>query len=137
MNGEDSGSASRARCPIVGSKFYPLATEILQFLPVGASLFALAEPDNKFDPNAIQVWIETKNIPQVTLDRLPGRGVPTKNTFDQSCWQLGHIAKDFARALKARGFPNDPMTSIPGTYTVGKDGGNRILLPETYEKEVL
>lgn len=131
MSGESS--EAHARCPIVGSKFYPQAANILLFLPVNTELFALAEPTNPHDRNAIQVWIETRNIPQAALSRIPNSGA----LASQSTWQLGHIARDFARALKLRGFPDDTMKSVPGTYTVGKDGGNRILLPETYEKEVL
>lgn len=123
------------RAPIVGSKFYPPASDILQFLPLGVELFAIAEPDNPHDPNAIQVWIETKNIPQSTLDKLskPGFGreqIP--NLFNQSAWQLGHVAREFAAELKRLGFPNDDMKSISGAFTIGSDNGNRILLPSAY-----
>jgi hypothetical protein len=118
---------SPIRCPIVGSKFYPPAMEILLLLPVGTALRAVAEPTNLHDPNAIQVWIDHDAIPE------RARGLIARNIrrpLDQRAYQLGHIAANFAAALKKVGFPNDG--NIAGTLTIGRDDGNRILLPETY-----
>lgn len=117
-------TASAVRCPIVGARFYPPATDILLYLPVGTPLRAVAEPTNKFDPNAIQVWIETHSIPQKTLDRIPNSG----QLAEQSAWQLGHIAREFAAKLVARGF-SDSVDGVDGVYVIGNDGGNRILIP--------
>jgi hypothetical protein len=114
------------RCPIVGMKYYPGALAIVTNLPVGTPLFALAEPTNPHDPNAIQVWIETRHIPQVTLDRVPNSG----RLASASAWQLGHIAREFAAKLKMIGFPED--CEIAGTLQIGNDGGSRITLTKTW-----
>lgn len=123
------------RCPIVGSKFYPPAIEILLFLPIKTPLLAIAEPTNPYDPNAIQVWIETKDIPQSTLNKIKN----SSNLLSQSAWQLGHIAADFARILRTEhNFPSGK--DIPGTFDIGTANGNRILLTQatwTEKKEPL
>lgn len=110
------------RCPIVGSKFYPPAMEILLVLPVGTPLRALAEPTNPHDANAVQVWIDTTSIPQKARERLI-KTVPSLNSSRDS-YQLGHIAASFAAMLNQKGFPDE----VTGTFAIGSKGGNRILL---------
>jgi HIRAN domain-containing protein len=123
----DTNDTNLVRCPIVGSKFYPPAMEILLLLPVGTALRAVAEPTNPHDPNAIQVWIDHDSIPE------RARGLIARNIhrpLNQPAYQLGHIAATFAASLKKLGFPDDG--NFTGILAIGRDGGNRIVLPSSF-----
>ena len=47
---------------IVGMKFRPGMVEFVASLPIGEPLQLRREPDNKFDPNAVQVWARAAHV---------------------------------------------------------------------------
>lgn len=55
---------------LVGAHFRPPAKLILECLPAGASLQLVAEPDNPYDPQAVQVFTNLGNVPASQHSRL-------------------------------------------------------------------
>lgn len=55
---------------LVGAHFRPPAKLILECLPSGAPLQLIAEPDNPYDPQAVQVHIKLMEIPESQYPRL-------------------------------------------------------------------
>lgn len=49
-------------CPIVGLRFYPPATLLIELIPIGFSLVLKPEPSNPYDPNAVQVWLDPAEL---------------------------------------------------------------------------
>jgi hypothetical protein len=66
-------STEKRQVSIVGSSFYPGASNWIARLSPGQPLRAMREPNNQFDKNAISIWI-----------------------FQQ---QLGHLPRGFAAEL--------------------------------------
>jgi hypothetical protein len=92
--------------PIVGSRFHPPADDILEVIAIGTLLILRADPHNRFDENAIGIWI-------AKIDS------PIKTTLRQPEYHLGFIPKDLAKVLRERGFPTD--TDIPGEFYLKSD----------------
>lgn len=55
---------------LVGAHFRPPAKLILECLPSGAPLSLIAEPDNPYDSNAIQVHVKLSSVPESQFPRL-------------------------------------------------------------------
>lgn len=88
--------------PLVGQRFRPPAVALCQILPSGAKLSLRREPDNPYDPNAIQVWLDPAEIPSEALGELQllaqGYGWTVPEIQAQH-HQLGYIAREFATVL--------------------------------------
>lgn len=90
--------------PLVGSYFRPPAAQILKILPLGTPLILTPEPDNPYDPNAIQVLVSLSHTwPISEIGRLQsaleGTGYDACELIRQETepeggpLQLGYIAK--------------------------------------------
>ena len=92
---------------IVGAHFRPPAKAILAGITQGTKLFLRAEPTNPFDPNAIQVLLNPKNLnpddEQNLNSELSGFGKDYSDLFTQSDWHLGYIRKEIAKVLRESG----------------------------------
>ena len=75
----------------------------------------MAEPTNAYDANAIQVYLESHNIPaeaHESLEEAIARfGLDLDTILSQDQWHLGYVPKEFAAQLRAAGtiVPNIPM----------------------------
>ena len=80
--------------PLVGAHFRPPAKAIIQSLPSGCPLILRREPDNPYDPHAIQVWVATPNIPADghTSSFLAGFGWTLDQLLAEPEWHLGFLA---------------------------------------------
>lgn len=90
---------------IVGARFRPPAQAILNSITPETSLYLRAEPSNEYDPNAIQVFIKTQDIPEFCHERLvqelEGTGKYLEDIQAQAEWHLGYIPKEIAALLRA------------------------------------
>jgi hypothetical protein len=86
--------------PIVGAHFRPPAKAILSILPIGAPLWAIPEPANPYDPNAIAIFVKTEDIPeglaQAFNDAAAGYGHDWSTLQEQPAWHLGYIPAKIA-----------------------------------------
>lgn len=120
--------------PIVGAYHRPPARILIASLPIGTPLFLLAEPDNQYDPNAIQVFLESQNIPAAShaeLEReLPNAGFSLDTVIAQDQWHLGYIPKEFAAQLRATDtvVPNVP---VDVTFSTAPNGAPRVRFTES------
>ena len=119
--------------PIVGSFYRPPAKILIDALPIGTPLFIMAEPDNQYDPNAVAVWLETRNIPETSYaaleEALPAFGFDLDTVLSQDQWHLGYIPKDFAAQLRASEtvMPNTP---VDVEFATAANGSPRVRFPE-------
>lgn len=84
--------------PIVGQFHRPPAKTILEYLPSGAELLLIPEPENEYDSNAIKVLIADDailNSPAVeTMSaNLPLQGFTLEQVLSECPIQLGYVAK--------------------------------------------
>jgi len=56
--------------PIVANATIHPPKQSLAVLPIGTRLELIPEPDNQYDPNAIMVWIDGKEIPESSHNEL-------------------------------------------------------------------
>jgi hypothetical protein len=86
---------SKHTLPLVGAHFRPPAKAILQILPGGAPLILRCEPTNPYDPNAVQVLVESKSIPEDTHEDLgmhaQGYGFDLEAILAAEEWHLGYV----------------------------------------------
>jgi len=90
--------------PLVGAHYRPPAKSILANLRGGSKLLLEAEPTNEYDPNAVKVLVETKEIPEERhqdLDLMAGGfGISLQEILAEPKWHLGYIARDHAERLQ-------------------------------------
>lgn len=115
--------------PIVGSFYRPPAKALIQSLPVGTPLTVRAEPDNPVDPNAIAVWLKSKDLTEAALAELDmllsGFGYTIQQILDSKEWQLGYLPKEIAEVLRG----NDSVKAgedIQGTFRCAASGAPRV-----------
>lgn len=97
--------------PIVGAYHRPPAKTILQFLPGGAQITLVKEPENPYDPSAIKVFVDPTQVPESQLSELtnalPLQGYTIEQIMSGGPIQLGYIAasggKPLAKAKEANG----------------------------------
>lgn len=97
--------------PMVGMKFRPPALGILSSLPLDFPLFALREPGNPHDPNAIAAYVSTEDLLSILSEdqlealsnNIEGFSFAVQNEdfennlTDAENWQIGYFpAKGFA-----------------------------------------
>lgn len=91
--------------PIVGMFYRPPAKALMDVLRNGTPLTLIAEPDNDFDPNAIAVWLYSRDIPEGAahaqlLETLPPFGFTLDKVLAEEAWQLGYVKKEMAKELR-------------------------------------
>lgn len=111
-----------ATWPIVGMYFRPPAQAIIDVLPSGCALILEPEPTNEFDPNALRILVETKNIPEEKHEMLNERalsfGFAIEDILAEKRWHLGYLPKTIAARI-CGGIPG----AVPGTLSFnGSDG---------------
>ena len=107
-------------CAIVGARFRPPAAGLLGVLGAGSALLVRREPDNQYDPNALQVLVE-----HATLDELPNQ-------------QLQPAVEGFGFTTNADGRVCDPQTQaeLPGPIHLGYiPRGEAELLAPSFDSE--
>jgi hypothetical protein len=123
-----SGS-ERTTFPIVGMKFRPPAQVLINALAVGTPLTAIAEPENAYDPNAIAIWLYTKDIPEASQEALKetalSAGWTHTRIMAEEVFHLGYIPKEMAAELKASGAirDNEPQAA---EFLVSAQGQARV-----------
>lgn len=126
MSGTD-----RTTFPIVGMRHRPPAQAIVNALAVGTPLTCMAEPDNAYDPNAIQVLVSTAGIPPASQEALkqtlPNSGWTMERFLENSSYHLGYIPKEMAAELKASGAIRDNEAQA-GEFLVSAQGQARVKL---------
>ena len=119
----------RSTFPIVGMKFRPPAQVLINSLAIGVSLTVMAEPENTYDPNAIAVWLYTKDIPEASQEALketgPTAGWPFARLMAKEVFHLGYIPREMAAELKASDAirNNEPQAA---TFAVSAWGQARV-----------
>lgn len=90
--------------PLVGAHYRPPAKSILANLRGETPLLLEAEPENKFDANAVKVLVETKEIPEDQHENLDmmaaGYGISIQEILAEPKWHLGYVARDHAERLQ-------------------------------------
>lgn len=91
--------------PIVGGYYRPPASALLKFLPQDTPLILRPEPTNAYDPNAIMVLVEGKEIPvDYDLDSaLAGYGTNIAEVRATPEIHLGYIPRGFAATMTLAG----------------------------------
>jgi hypothetical protein len=119
--------------PIVGAFYRPPAQALLAVLPIGTPLTLIAEPDNPYDPNAIAVWLKSKDIPISAHSSLENTLPPFGFDLDQICaqenWHVGYIPKEMAAALRANGIV-EPENEVEVSFAVAANGSPRVAFVE-------
>lgn len=104
---------------IVGAHFRPPAKAILQILPSGCPLLVIPEPTNEYDPNALQVVVETKSLPDGIDSDLTslaaGFGFDAAMIRERDQWHLGYVPRKDAENIRLGG-------ETPATLTFSSDG---------------
>lgn len=115
--------------PIVGAKFRPPALALLETLGIGTPLVARREPQNEFDPNAIQVLVDTNDFEpsDVLAQRLEAFGKSIEEVFAQASWHLGYIPRNDALSLAPR-MDSAGVATLHGTLQCNAQGQPRIKL---------
>ena len=89
---------------IVGSFYRPPAKALIAGISPGTKLMLKAEPNNQFDPNAIQVLLFTKDIlhsdHEALNKELETSGKDIQDIMGADEWHLGFIRKELAKPLR-------------------------------------
>jgi hypothetical protein len=123
---------------IVGSHFGPQnfgspSKALIDGIELNQPLYLRAQPENQFDPNAIQVILKTKDIPESSYEtlnsELSGFGKEISDILSQDSWHIGYIRKEIAKILRESNIvPID--AEIQGEFTINFSGKPMISLSE-------
>lgn len=92
---------------LVGAHFRPPAKAIISSLPAGCQLRLEAEPENPYDPKAIQVWVRGELCEREALEiGLAGTGFDVDDVLVGD-WQLGFLPDSDGKACKASALPGN------------------------------
>lgn len=93
--------------PIVGARFRPPALALIQGLPPETNLYLRAEPQNPYDENAIQVFLKSEDLQNLTEEEtenlnqeLASSGKDLEEILSEEEWHLGYVPKDLAQNLR-------------------------------------
>ena len=96
--------------PIVGMHFRPPAKAIIAVLPMECPLVLVPEPSNPYDPNAIAVFVETKELHNFSeaaranlIGLAAGMGHDWESLTSPEAWHLGYIPKVNAADIRLDG----------------------------------
>src|SRR5271156_4076216 len=99
--------------PIVGAKFRPPAAGLLSVLGSGSALLVRREPDNPYDPNALQVLVRCEELEKLPCEQLQaaveGFGFSSAEVLGEEAipgeeqavseWHLGYVPRSEALQL--------------------------------------
>ena len=114
--------------PIVGAKFHPPATIILDFMAVNTRLILRPDPSNRYDSNAIEVRAEGEFLlPSSNFDAaLARKGFNIADIINaETSWMLGFVPKDVAKFFMEKGFGTSEK---PARFVVMPTGAPAIQL---------
>lgn len=121
-----------ATWPIVGMYFRPPAQAIIDVLPSGCALILEPEPTNEYDPNALRILVETKNIPEGKHEMLDERalsfGFALEDILAEKRWHLGYLPKTIAAKI-CGSIPG----AVPGTLSFNGSDGKPLFTLRTSE----
>lgn len=114
----------KVTAPLVGAAFRPPAKAILNVLPTGCPLYLEREPENAYDPHAIKVLVEPKDIPTSQHEHLAGAaigyGTSLEEILSAKLIHLGYVdskktgsAKRWSEAFEAWEQSGDPGLEWP------------------------
>ncbi len=108
---------------IVGARFRPPAAGLLSVLGAGAPLMVRREPQNPYDPNALQVLVETSTLAKLPISQLQaaceGFGFGAEEICGRDAppeWHLGYVPRGEALELAAA-FDASGASEVPGEFT--------------------
>jgi len=107
--------------PIVGMRFRPPATEVVNALWVNCRLQLMAEPMNPYDSNAIAVWVDLDSAYSNEQSHKKLSKIRNSNFVGQKFFQLGYLPKEVAAHLRRRGFPTGHEVDAKFYYTFGSN----------------
>ena len=119
--------------PIVGSKFRPPAQALINGLPQGTKIYLRAEPQNRYDENAIQVILKTvdlENLEEEEVENLNQELASSGKNLDEDIipfeeFHLGYVPKHLALNLRLnRNVVLDKL--YPGEFKVSFRGAPQI-----------
>ena len=81
------------QCALVGMHFRPPARQVLERLRLGTRLELRREPDNAYDPWAVEVWVSPAEIEldEGFEEALAGAGCDLEELLAQEAIQLGFL----------------------------------------------
>lgn len=92
---------------LVGAYHRPPAKQVLATLPVGTTLLLVAEPENPYDPKAVKVLVDLKEVFPLTrfeelVQALEGTGTEAHELMAAGAGplQLGYVADSDGKALQ-------------------------------------
>jgi hypothetical protein len=111
--------------PIVGARFRPPAAGLLSVLPAAARLLVRREPDNQYDPNALQVLVTRETLAQLPEQQLQaaceGFGFGASEVLAAAEWHLGYVPRGEAEKFAPR-FDSEGLREAPGSLTFDLQG---------------
>lgn len=91
---------------LVGMHFRPPAKQLISVMPAGARLQLVPEPDNPYDPKAVQVWGSVREIPPGQYDvlesALVGTGHDIREVREQNDFHLGYLADSDGKVTRGK-----------------------------------
>lgn len=109
---------------IRGMGFHPPAKALIKRLPTGTQLELVREPENPYDPNAIQVWVAPAVLPEDQRAEfemeLAGWGKTLEEFLEAPQWMLGFVAKETAANIA--GLMDREGASASATFSVSGAG---------------
>jgi len=110
---------------IVGMRFRPPATGLVNGISTGQTLYLRAEPQNPYDSNAIQVILKSEEINPESYknlnSELAGFGKDIDDILSIPEWHLGYIRKEVAKVLRDNQIVNEG-TDIQGEFNLNFTG---------------
>lgn len=127
----------QANYVIVGARFRPPAKALLDTLPLGTQLLARREPQNAYDPNAIQVLVHPNDFQSTDALRIQCEqyGKSIEEIMGASEWHLGYVPREEAAKVAPR-MDHDAITAIVGSLTFSAQGVPCIRLEVPIAEEV-
>lgn len=87
------------QCALVGMHFRPPARQVLARLALGTRLELIREPENPYDPQAVQVWVAPSALPEDIWqdpgweEELAQAGSSPEDLWAQERLQLGYLGQ--------------------------------------------
>lgn len=111
--------------PLVGAHFRPPAKQLLEHLPAGCELELRAEPENPYDPKAIQVLVlPGASVPEDQHEALRAKLVGTGYELEEllespEAIQLGYIADSDGKMCRKEALAGNREIGAMGTEAGG------------------
>lgn len=96
---EQAPKRTTLQCALVGMHFRPPARQVLARLRVGTLLELIREPENPYDPAAVQVWVAPSALPEELWqdpgweEELAQAGSGVEDLWAQERLQLGYLGQ--------------------------------------------